>query len=80
MKTILSALALTAVLATPVFAGQCDDDLAAIDKALNGEGLAADVKSQAMDMRKQAEQLCKAGNQDEGLAMTAEAKTLLQLD
>ncbi len=67
-------------IATGAQAGQCQDDVAAIDKALKAETLASDMKAQALDIRNQAEQLCTAGNEDEGLALAAEAKVLLQLD
>ena len=60
------------------FAVTCQEDIAKIDAALVAKtDLAADVRQQAEDMRNQAVQLCGAGNDDEGLAVTAEAKALL---
>ena len=44
------------------------------------EALDADVKTQAEDLRNNAVQLCGAGNTDEGLAVTAEAKVLLKVE
>jgi hypothetical protein len=65
---------------SPAMADQCADDVALLDKALSNDTLASDVKAQAKDIRNQADQLCKAGNTEEGLAQAAEAKVLLQLD
>lgn len=66
--------------AAPAFADACQDDVAKIDTAIATEGLDADVKVQAEDLRNNAVQLCGAGNLDEGLAVTAEAKALLQVE
>ncbi len=62
------------------FAGQCQDDIAKIDAALAKKNIAADTRSQAEDMRSQAVQLCGAGNEEEGLAVTAELKALLHIE
>jgi hypothetical protein len=67
-------------LSMPAFADTCQDDVAKIDTALAQEGLATDVKQQAEDLRNNAVQLCGAGNLDEGLAVTQEAKALLQVE
>ncbi|MCA0434474.1 MAG: hypothetical protein LCH46_14580 [Proteobacteria bacterium] len=61
-------------------ADQCQDDVAKIDKALSSQEVDADVRAQAEDMRSQAVQLCGAGNAEEGLAVTAEAKVLLKIE
>jgi hypothetical protein len=66
--------------ALPASADQCQDDVAKIDAALSQADLAVDVKTQAEDLRNNAVQLCGAGNLDEGLAVTAEAKNLLQVE
>jgi hypothetical protein len=80
IRTIFAtALMLTAV-SGAAFADECQTDVAKLDAALAQEGLAADVKQQAEDLRNNAVQLCGAGNLDEGLAVTAEAKVLLQVE
>lgn len=79
MKTVLLAAALSALLAAPALAGQCQDDIAKIDAALAKADLPPDQKAQAEDMRNQAVQLCGAGNEQEGLDITAEAKALLNI-
>jgi hypothetical protein len=61
-------------------AASCQDDVGKIDAALAVQELAADVRAQVEDMRNQAVQLCGAGNEDEGLAVTSEAKALLKLE
>jgi cytochrome c1 len=75
---IICAAALTA--ATQSFAAPCDDDIIKIEAALKKDTVAADVTAQATDMVKQAKDLCAAGNETEGLAVTAEAKALLQVE
>lgn len=42
--------------------------------------LAPDERAQVQDMRAQASQLCKAGNEQEGLDVTAEAKAMLNIE
>jgi hypothetical protein len=69
-----------AALSAPAFADSCQDDVTKIDTAIATEGLDADVKAQAEDLRNNAVQLCGAGNLDEGLAVTAEAKSLLKVE
>jgi hypothetical protein len=68
------------VAASASFAGSCQDDIAKIDAALSKTELDVDTRTQAEDMRNQAVQLCGAGNDEEGLAMTAEAKVLLAIE
>jgi hypothetical protein len=68
------------LLAAPALADQCQDDVVKIDAALANPDLDADVKAQAEDLRSNAVQLCGAGNVDEGLAVTSEAKSLLQIE
>jgi hypothetical protein len=75
--TILLALA---VLSAPAQAGQCQDDVAKIDNALATAELSPDERAQLEDMRNQAVQLCGAGNETEGLDVTAEAKAMLNLE
>lgn len=76
----LFAAAFSLALAAPAFADACQDDIAKIDGALKSQELDADKRAQAEDMRSQAVQLCGAGNTEEGLAMTAEAKVLLAIE
>ena len=79
MKTALLAAALAAVLATPAFADDCKDDIAKIDAALAKQDLTPEDKAQLQDMRNQAADLCKAGNTQEGLDVTSEAKAKLNI-
>jgi hypothetical protein len=79
MKTFIVALGLTISLSTTAFAGQCQDDIAKIDAALASQELSKDQKAQLDDMRNQAVQLCGAGNETEGLDVTAEAKAMLNI-
>jgi hypothetical protein len=80
IRPTMLAAALALGLAAPAFADACQDDIAKIDKALEAQDLDADKRAQADDMRSQAVQLCGAGNADEGLAVTAEAKVLLAIE
>ena len=80
IRTFAAATLVLGFFAAPAFADQCQDDVAKIDAAIATEGLDADVKAQAEDLRNNAVQLCGAGNLDEGLAVTSEAKALLKLE
>ena len=79
MKTFILAAAFAVALSTASFAGQCQDDIAKIDAALASQELSQDQKAQLDDMRNQAVQLCGAGNETEGLDVTAEAKAMLNI-
>ena len=79
MKTLILAAAVLAAVSTQSFAGQCQDDIAKIDAALASQELTKDQKAQLDDMRNQAVQLCGAGNEAEGLDVTAEAKAMLNI-
>lgn len=80
MKLALSVLALAALLATPALAdSRCQQDIAKIDQALASQNLSPDEKAQLEDMRNQAVQLCGAGNIQEGLDVTSEAKARLNI-
>lgn len=79
LKTIVAA-AFLGLIASGARASDCQDDIAKIDKALESQEIDADKRAQAEDMRNQAIQLCGAGNEEEGLSMTAEAKVLLQIE
>ena len=76
----IAALASLVACAAPALADSCQDDVAKIDAAIASGTLDSDVKAQAEDMRNQAVQLCGAGNTEEGLAVTAEAKVLLHIE
>jgi hypothetical protein len=80
IRKIIGATLLLSALSMPALADACQDDVAKLDTALAVEGLPADVKQQGEDLRNNAVQLCGAGNTDEGLAVTAEAKVLLQVE
>jgi hypothetical protein len=64
----------------PALADSCQDDVTKIDAAIASGTLDSDIKSQAEDMRNQAVQLCGAGNTEEGLSVTADAKMLLKIE
>ena len=80
MKTALIAATFVAMLAGPALAGQCQDDIGKIDAALGSMELSPDERAQLDDMRNQAVQLCGAGNEQEGLDVTAEAKAMLNIE
>ena len=80
MKSFALGFALALIAATPAFAGQCERDVAKIDAALASADLSADDRAQLDDMRNQAVQLCGAGNEQEGLDVTAEAKAMLSIE
>ncbi len=80
IRTFVATTLLLSTLSLPAFADGCQDDVALLDKTLKSAEIDADIRAQAEDMRNQAVQLCGAGNTDEGLAMTAEAKILLKIE
>lgn len=80
MKAAVLAAVLFTSLTGAALAGQCQDDLATIDKALKTEDLSPDERAQAEDMRNQAADLCKAGNEQESLDVSAEAKAMLNIE
>ena len=80
INKLISAGILLAVFTSPVLADTCQDDVAALEKALGDQELDSDIRAQAEDMKSQAVQLCGAGNTEEGLAVTAEAKVLLKVE
>lgn len=79
MKTMIYAAIVLAALSGAAFAGQCQDDIEKIDAALASAEVSADQRAQLEDMRNQAVQLCGAGNEAEGLDVTAEAKAMLNI-
>ena len=78
----IAAALFSLALAAPAWAQDttCQDDIGKIDNALKTKEVDADKRAQAEDMQSQAVQLCGAGNTEEGLAMTAEAKILLGVE
>jgi hypothetical protein len=80
IKTLSYAAAFSMVFGAGAMAGTCQDDVAKIDAALKTATLDADVKTEVTDLREQAIQLCGAGNDKEGLDVTAQAKTLLSIE
>ena len=80
MFKILSAAALLLTLSEPAFAGTCQDDIAKIDSALAAAQLDSDQKTEVTDLRSQAVQLCGAGNEQEGLDVTVQAKAILNIE
>ncbi len=79
MKIYMLAASVLLAVSTTAFAGQCQDDIEMIDAALANQDLDADSRAQLEDMRNQAVQLCGAGNEAEGLDVTAEAKAMLNI-
>jgi hypothetical protein len=79
MKVFVIAAAVATLLSTGAYAGDCQSDIAKIDAALATQQIDADKRAQLDDMRNQAVQLCGAGNEQEGLDVTAEAKALLNI-
>ena len=81
MRFFTAVLFLTLFLApASAMADDCQSDVAKIDAVIAAGTLDSDIKAQAEDMRSQAVQLCGAGNTEEGLAVTAEAKILLKIE
>jgi hypothetical protein len=63
----------------PAFAHQCPQDMAAIDKAMQTAQLSASDKQKVMDLRKQGEELHKAGNHSESEKVLDQAKKMLKI-
>ncbi len=78
-STVFIAAAL-AFLAAPAGAATCKDDIAKINKAMESAKLEADAKQAVADLRDQAVQLCGAGNEQQGLDETAQAKAILNIE
>ena len=80
MKPVIIALGLLLAVSGTAWAGTCEEELSKVDEALKATTLAPDVKSQGQDMRNQAADLCKAGNESEGLDVLTEAEALLGIE
>ncbi len=74
------AFALSSTLAASTAFADCKSDVEKIDAAIATKELDADKKQQVEDMRSQAVQLCGAGNEQEGLAVTNEVIALLGIE
>ncbi len=77
MKKIILAGAAVLALTVSAFANQCPADMAAIDKALETASLSDADKAKVMELRKQGEELHKAGTHDESMKVLGEAKKML---
>jgi hypothetical protein len=77
---MFAALCGLAMLSGAAHAGQCEDDIAKIEKALAAMELSGDERAQLEDMKEQAQQLCAEGHETEGLDVTGEAKAMLNID
>lgn len=80
MKALLVALAITCATAGAASAAGCEEDLRKLEALLSSGTVAPDLKAQAEDMRNQAQQLCDAGNVEEGEDVLAEAAALLGIE
>ncbi|MGE0239485.1 MAG: hypothetical protein AB7F09_23145 [Parvibaculaceae bacterium] len=80
MRLVLLVIAMLASTAIPVFADQCQDEVRKIEAALAAKEIASDERAQLEDMKKQAAELCAAGNTQESLDVSAEAKAMLDID
>ncbi|MGE3872298.1 MAG: hypothetical protein AB7F74_05000 [Parvibaculaceae bacterium] len=80
MRLALLAIALLAAAALPAFANQCEDDVKKIETAMASSQISEDERAQLEDMKKQAAELCAAGNTQESLDVSAEAKAMLNID
>jgi hypothetical protein len=80
MRLTFLVFALLAATAVPAFSGQCEDEVKKIEAALAAKDISGDERAQLEDMKRQAEQLCAAGNTQESLDVSAEAKAMLDID
>ena len=80
IRTTVFIAAALAFLAAPTYAATCKDDIAKINKAMESAKLETDAKQAVLDLRDQAIQLCGAGNEQQGLDETAQAKAILNIE
>lgn len=80
MRLAVLAFAALTVTAVPAFANQCEDEVKKIEAALASQDISGDERAQLEDMKKQAAQLCAAGNMQESLDVSSEAKAMLNID
>ncbi|MGF1594403.1 MAG: hypothetical protein ACFCUW_14055 [Kiloniellaceae bacterium] len=80
MKALISAAALSLVLAGPAFAFQCPADIAAIDAALQTATLTDEERAQVTELRDEGERLHAAGQHQDSVDTLAEAKAMLGIN
>lgn len=80
MRLALLAIAVFAATAIPAFANQCEDEVRKVEAALASKEISGDERAQLEDMKQQAAALCAAGNTQESLDVSAEAKAMLDID
>lgn len=76
-KARLLTLPILAAFATPVLAGHCPADIAAIDNALGKANLSAEQKAQVQSLRDQGEAQHKAGDHKKSVDTLAEAMRII---
>ena len=76
---LAALLTLTPGFVGSAFANHCPQDMAAIDKAMQTARLSPSDKQRVMDLRKQGEELHKAGNHPESERLLDQAKKMLKI-
>jgi hypothetical protein len=79
LRIVSLTLAFSLAAVAPAFARRCPQDMAAIDKAMQTAQLSASEKQQVMNLRKQGEELHKAGNHPESERLLDQAKRMLKI-
>jgi hypothetical protein len=81
LRTIsfMALLTLATLFAGPAFANHCPQDMAAIDKAMQTAQLSPSDRQKVMDLRRQGEELHKAGNHPESEKVLEQAKKMLKI-
>jgi hypothetical protein len=78
---ILSAAAVTVMLASPALASQCPTDMSKIDAAPEANtGLSAEERAKVTALREEGEAQHKAGKHDESVATLAQARKILGIE
>lgn len=80
IRTTFLVAAAFILLSAPSNAATCKEDIVKINKAIETAKLEADAKQAVLDLRDQAVQLCGAGNEQQGLDDTAQAKAILNIE
>lgn len=78
-RNYLTALLLLCLLSIPAHAASCDEELKKITDALETADLSDDQRAQVIDLKEQAEELCKSGNPDDAQEVLKEAKDMLSI-
>ena len=79
LSRMFAAAVMAALLASPALAFQCPADMSKIDAALPNAQLSAADRAKVMELRKQGEELHKAGQHQASMDALAQAKQLLNL-